>query len=67
MQENYSIFHKSQFVFTTLSRIVRNKAENTQTAFAKAKALPFRIDWGKRQNGVKFYEGLMGVLKIRLR
>jgi len=59
----FTIFDKSQYIFGFLCRILTNRARNNQLALKNIQALPNRMNWKKRDNGIKLYETLQHFYK----
>lgn len=58
----FSIFDKSTFVYNFLNKMLKNRTENIQIALNCIKAMPKRMNWKKRSNGIKLYETLKYLL-----
>lgn len=59
LRDSITIFDKSQFIFAFFNKILTNRARNFHIAFKNIQALPKRMNWKKRDNGIKLYETLM--------
>ena len=62
-KEGITIFDKSKYVFAVLCKILTNRGRNFHLAFKNIQALPNRINWKKRDNGIKLYEVLQHFYK----
>jgi hypothetical protein len=58
LKKKITIFDKTQYIYGYLCKILTNRGCNLHLAFKNIQALPNRINWKKRDNGIKLYETL---------
>ena len=58
-----TIFDKTKYIYGFLCKILANRGRNFHLAFKNIQALPNRINWKKRDNGIKLYETIQHFYK----